>query len=156
MKHEHPRAFRHLDQVDVAAIWPQAADVAPPPLSELAAHQSAAPDVPASVGLLLAGSYAALIGACLLTLGGSAEALFAIVVSGLYVLIYCAVPWLFFRVEADPARRPTLGAFLDRGMDTATGHLSGRAALVQMLIVPVLLVFCLLAIGAMAGLYLSV
>jgi hypothetical protein len=156
MKHDHPRAYRHLDAGDVATIWPQATDLATPPLAEFASRQTAAPDVPPAVGIMLALAYAAPIIACLATLGGgSGEALFAIIVSGLYVLVYCGVPWLFLRVEADPARRPTLSAFFHRGIDTATGHLSGRAALVQMLIVPVLLTFCLLAIGTMASFYLA-
>ena len=154
MKHEQADAFRRFDAIDAAALWPSAADLAPLPLAEMERAAPAAPDIPAAVGRMLAGSYAALIGVCLLTLGGSREALFAIAVSGFYVLIYCAVPLIFLRVEADPSRRPTLRHFLRDGIDTATGHLSGSAALIQMLIVPALLTLCLLAIGTIAGLYL--
>jgi hypothetical protein len=154
MRHEQAGAFRRFDAIDAAVIWPSAADLAPAPICELERSAPAAPDLPVAIGRMLAGSYAALIAVCLLTLGGSREAMFAIVVSGLYVLIYCAVPLIFLRVEADPCPRPTLRAFLRGGIDTATGHLSGRAALVQMLVVPVMLTFCLLAIGTMAGLYL--
>ncbi len=148
MKREVPVGFRPLDEADAAAIWPQAGAVAPFTLGEIEARPAAAvPDVPTAVGVMLAGSYFALIGVCFATLAGSAEALFAIVVSGLYVLVYCGVPWIFLRIEGGRDRRPSLAEFMRDGLDTATGRSTGGAALVQMLVVPVMLFFCLLTIG---------
>jgi hypothetical protein len=155
MKHDHAFAFRSFDEADAAALWPSGGELAASALAEVALPERAVPDMPAAVGTMLAGSYFALIGVCFATLAGSAEALFMVVVSGLYVLIYCGVPWIFLRVEADPTRRPTLSQFMRTGMATATGRISGAGALVQMLVVPVMLTFCLLAIGTMAGLYLN-
>jgi hypothetical protein len=44
-------------------------------------------------------------------------------------------------------KRPGLGKFLKRGMETLTGHSSGPAALVQILIVPIFLTLAVLAMG---------
>ena len=64
--------------------------------------------------------------------------------------MFLAVPRIFLAVEADPAKRPSMAEFNARGIDTCTGHLSGRAALVQILVVPVLLSLPLLIIGGVA------
>lgn len=64
-----------------------------------------------------------------------------------YVTMFFAVPAIFFGVEDDRVRRPSLLEFLDQGVETATGRISGGGALVQMLIVPVLLAFAILAMG---------
>jgi hypothetical protein len=110
----------------------------------------AAPDVPAAVGVAIVAVYAALIGIFFLTLAGSAEAAFAIVISALYLAIFFAVPALFLKVENSPARRPTMARFMATGMETCTGHMSGGSALIQIFIVPALLIPALLAIGLVA------
>lgn len=154
MKHDHVKARDGFDILDAAEIWPRADALGAPALAEVeqafVRAAPAAPDVPPAVGRVIVGVYAALVGILFLTMARGAEATFMIAVSGLYVAIFLAVPRLFFAVEADPSRRPDLAAFLARGIDTWTGHLSGGAALVQILLVPVLLTACLLAIGLAA------
>jgi hypothetical protein len=150
MKHEEAKAFRDFDEADAAAIWPLGAGLASEALDAVGGMQCpepAAPDVPASVGAMLAAAYFAPVLACLLTLAGSREALFMIMVACFYVLIFCGVPWLFLRVEPRRGRAPSLGEFLRGDFATATGRISGRAALAQMFVVPVTLTLCLLAIG---------
>jgi hypothetical protein len=83
-------------------------------------------------------------------MGRSTEASFMIVVSGLYVAIFFAIPRIFLRVERDPSRRPDLARFMAEGMDTLTGRMSGAAALVQIYVVPVLLTLGILVIGLAA------
>jgi hypothetical protein len=53
--------------------------------------------------------------------------------------------------EAGTNRRPTLESFLGEGMMTYTGHSTGGAALVQMLIVPVGLTAAAIAMGVIAA-----
>jgi hypothetical protein len=154
MRHEQIDVSSSLDEASLAAVWPSGPDFTPAGVEAAAIHSRAtpaAPDVPPAVGKLLVGVYAAMIGIFMATLGGSREAAFMITISAAYVAIYCAVPWIFFRVEKDPSRRPSMSKFMARGLDTWTGHASGRDALVQMLIVPVMLTFCILCIGLTAA-----
>ena len=131
----NPEVF---DFVDAPAIAPL---IDPP-----AQHASAAPDLPKAAGILLLVAYGGLLGAFAVTIHG-ARANFAIVISAFYLAMFFAVPALFFRIENERKRRPDLVQFLDRGIETATGHISGSGALVQMLIVPVLLAFGVVAMG---------
>jgi len=76
-----------------------------------------------------------------------ARADFAILIGAFYLAMFFGVPMAVLGIEGDPARRPNLSHFLDRGIETATGHISGRGALIQMLIVPALLALGVLAMG---------
>ena len=106
----------------------------------------AVPDMPKAAGAFMIASYAALMAAFVVTIHG-ARADFAMVIAAFYLAMFFAVPAVFIGVEGDSARRPDLLEFLDRGIETATGPISGKGALVQMLIVPVLLAFAILAMG---------
>ena len=130
---------------------PEAFDLVDAPATEAADEQraqpaAAAPDMPKAAGVFMIASYAALMGAFVVTIHG-ARADFAIVIGCFYVAMFFAVPAIFFGVEDDRVRRPSLLEFLDDGVETATGRISGGGALVQMLIVPVLLAFAILAMG---------
>lgn len=106
----------------------------------------AVPDMPKAAGAFMIAAYAALIAAFAVTIhGGRAE--FAIFIGAFYLAMFFAIPAVFIGVERDSASRPDLLEFLNRGIDTATGRISGSGALVQMLIVPVLLAFAVLAMG---------
>ncbi len=105
-----------------------------------------APDVPVAAGLFIVASYAAIMGAFAVTIHG-ARTDFAILIGAFYLAMFFAVPAVMLRVERHGGRRPSLSEFLEQGMDTAGGHLSGAGALAQMLIVPILLVFAILAMG---------
>lgn len=127
--------------------------VEPPALAQVelgaeAARLSApaASDVPIAAGLFMVGSYAAIMGAFAVTIHG-AHADFAILIGAFYLVMFFAVPTVMLRIESRDDRRPSLGEFVDNGMATAGGHISGAGALTQMLIVPVLLVFAILAMG---------
>src|SRR6476619_5715133 len=113
---------------------------------ERAQPAPAVSDMPVAAGTFLVLSYASLMGAFALTIHG-ARADFAIVIDIFYLAMFFGLPVLFLAVEGDRSRRPSLGEFLERGIDTATGRLSGGGALVQMLVVPVLLAFAILAMG---------
>ena len=155
MDSEHFIARHGYDSMDVAAVWPTSASVAPFPVLEmeriterqLFRATPAAPDVPAAVGALIAASYAGLIVALAVATVGSAESIFVIVIAALFVTAFFTVPRIFFAVERDSSVRASLDDFLHNGINTFTGHNSGKAALIQMLIIPIMLTFAVLAMG---------
>ena len=124
----------------------EAPELAPSPGHEFPQPAPAVPDMPRAAGAMMIGAYAALLGAFVITIHG-ARADFAILIGAFYLAMFFGIPAVFLGVEHDAARRPGLLEFLDRGIDTATGRTGGVAALVQMLIVPVLLAFAILAMG---------
>ena len=113
---------------------------------ERAQPAAAVSDMPVAAGAFVVLSYASVMGAFALTIHG-ARADFAILIGIFYLAMFFGLPIVFLVVEGDRSRRPSLGEFLERGIDTATGRLSGSGALVQMLVVPVLLAFAILAMG---------
>lgn len=155
MDNEQFFARQGFDSTDIAAVWPTSAAIAPFPVPEMeavsprASFQAtpAAPDVPAAVGGLIAASYAGLIVALAIATVGSAQSIFVIVIVALFVVVFFTVPRIFFSVERDSGVRASLDDFLRNGIKTFTGHNSGKAALVQMLIVPVMLTLAVLAMG---------
>lgn len=159
MRHEQIADRGSYNKVDVAAVWPVAPQMVPVPVPDMEAPQErqafaptpAAPDVPAGVGALIVGSYLSLIAAFAFATAGSAHSIFMITISALFVVTFFTVPRIFLKVEPKSGRRSTLEQFLAEGMDTLTGHSSGGAALVQMLIVPVFLTLAALAMGIAAS-----
>ena len=116
---------------------------------------AAAPDVPAAVGRLIIAPYAALLGVFFAFFAGSPLAFFSIAVCAIFVAMYFAVPRIFFAVEADPSRRPSLSQFMHGGIQTLTGHTTGRDALIQMLIVPALVTFGLMTMGIIGKIFIG-
>lgn len=120
--------------------------VDPPALEDRPRPAPAAPDMPIAAGGFMIAAYAAIMLAFVVTIHG-ARADFAIMIAAFYLAMFFGIPAVFLGVEKEGRRRPTLAEFLDRGIDTATGRISGAGALVQMLIVPVLLAFAIVAMG---------
>jgi hypothetical protein len=142
-----------FDVLDAAEIWPRPTVMPAAPLAEIESglrSAPAVPDLPVAVGRAVVTVYAALILAFAALMGGSAEALFMIAISGFYVAIFLAVPRLFLGVENDPSLRPNMARFMHQGMATHTGRMSGSSALVQMFLVPVLLTLTVFVIGVAA------
>lgn len=158
MRHDQIHDETSYARVDMAAVWPASAHVAPVPLPEAERAEErqafvptpAAPDVPAAVGGLIACSYFGLLAAFALATVGSPESILAIVVCVFFMLTFFTVPRLFFGVEPKIGRRPSFDRFMREGMDTLNGRCGGRDALIQMLIVPVLLTLAVIAIGIVA------
>ena len=70
-----------------------------------------------------------------------------IVIVGLFIIVFFTVPRIFFAVERDSGTRASFDDFLRNGLNTFTGHNNGKAALVQMLIVPIMLTLGVVAMG---------
>jgi hypothetical protein len=149
------------DALEIAAVWPASAQFAPFPVPELEQSSGrddfqptgAAPDVPAAIGGMIAASYGALIAALAVATTGPGKSILAIVIAAFFVAVFFAVPRIFFGVEQDNGPRARLDQFFTNGIETLTGHNSGRSALVQMLIVPVLLTLAVLAMGITVAAY---
>lgn len=114
--------------------------------------EEATPDVPSSIGMMLFAAYLALVAALAIATSGPGESRMVLVIAGLFVVAFFAVPHYIFAQEPKSGRRPDLNRFLATGMRTFTGHCSGDAALVQMFLVPVALTIGMLAIAVVIAL----
>jgi hypothetical protein len=124
-------------------------DAVPSTLPELAC-----PDLPPLLGVLIAASYVAILGAFLLVFSESADVVFIIGVCGVYLAAYLSVPAIMFRIEGRgrSQKHPDFAAFLERGLITWTGHVSGSGAILQILLIPAAVTGAVLGIGLIIGL----
>ena len=74
-----------------------------------------------------------------------------IVIAALFVVMFFSVPRIFLAVEPKDGVRPSLDQFMANGTETLTGHNSGKAALVEILTLPVALTVAILAMGIAAA-----
>lgn len=152
MRHDQLQSRDDFDVVEISTNnGPAAAAIAELELGRERRPETSVPDMPHAVGRLIVAVYATLIGVLALTMARNASTAFVIAIDVVFVIAFLSVPAIFLGIEGDPAKRPSLARFLEDGMSTATGYLSGSGALVQILVVPVLLSLGLLAIG-IAGL----
>lgn len=157
MRHERITARNASDDVDIATIWPAGLQLAPiatpdtPPADKVFRSAPAAPDIPAAVGRLIVAAYVALIAAFALATAGSRESIFMITIAALFIVTFFTVPWIILGMEPSDGARPSFDRFLREGLQTYTGHCTGKAALIQILIVPVFLTFGVLAMGIAAA-----
>jgi hypothetical protein len=158
MRHEQISATDSYAKVDIAAVWPTGAQPAPLPIPDVeqVAHRpqqamAAAPDVPAAVGKLIIASYVVLLAAFAMATIASSYSIYTMVICAITLAAYFTVPWLFFTQERAEGLRPTLESFMEDGMETMTGHSTGGAALVQMMIVPVSLTLGVVVMGIAAA-----
>jgi hypothetical protein len=161
MRHEQIADEASYARVEIAAAWPAAVRAAPAPLPEdeegtfhPLAPTPSCPDVPAAAGGLIVAAYVGLIAAFAVAMTGSGRSIFALAICGVFLAAFFAVPRIFLGLEPAAGRRPTLDRFLRDGMATMTGRSSGRDALIQMLIVPVMLTLGVIAMGIAAAILL--
>lgn len=156
MRHENISNFEPRARVEVA-VWPTGLQVVPIEIAEVQEVEqpqrptAAAPDVPAAVGKMVAAAYVMLVSAFALATVASAYSVFMIAISFLFLVAFFSVPWIFLKTQPKCGRARSLDCFMAEGMMTLTGHSSGPAALVQMLIVPVFLTFAVIAMGVAAA-----
>ncbi|QUD89391.1 hypothetical protein [Phenylobacterium montanum] len=139
---EQPVAAWRAPAIPVAESLQPANDARAPVMSE-----AAAPDLPVTVGVLIAGSYAALLGAFALAFATTAGAAFMIAICAVYLVMYVGAPAVLLRMEPKAGPRPDFADFLERGLVTWTGRVSAGAALAQMLTVPLAVAFGVAGIG---------
>lgn len=114
--------------------------------------EAAAPDLPARVGWMILAAYGAILAAFLALYTGSGRAAFMVAISATYMAVFFAVPFAFLRNEPQHGPRPSYARFLQQGIDTWTGHLTGREAVIQILTIPVMIAVAITGIGIIAAL----
>lgn len=85
-----------------------------------------------------------------LAFGGGPDADLSLGIATALALVFFALPVIMYKVAAArcDSRCAPLADFLESRVDIATGSLSGREAWLQVLIIPGVLVFAAVAIGA--------
>ena len=145
MRHQRALDKGSYDKVDAPLIATGQEHVQAPTPS--------APDIPAAVGGMIVAAYAGLVAAFAIATVGSAQSIYAVTIAALFVVAFFTVPRIFLAVEPKERKRSSFDRFMLDGIQTLTGHNSGSAALVQMLIVPVSLTFAALAMGIAATIF---
>lgn len=140
-----PQLWLHLPPLDV----PGARDAAGARLPDPTLPSLAAPDMPAAIGWTLLAAYGWILLVFWITFAGHADAAFMVAISTAYCIVFAAVPWSFLRIEqrARPAPRRSWSDFTGHGLDTFTGVLDGKAAMAQILSVPIALAITTTGIG---------
>jgi hypothetical protein len=109
-----------------------------PPRYPPASHESRTFELPASVWVVMFASYAVFFAALFIATGHGAAAIFALVISIAYTIMYFGTAAVLNNVSA--AERKTLPAVeASGGIETQTGWMDNNAAYVQILIVPIVL-----------------
>ena len=125
-------------------------DGAPPARS--AADSSRVPGVefPAAVYLSVVAAFAWILLASWLAFGADTEADLGLAIATVLGIVFFALPIVMYRTATRRfgAQRQRLDDFLCSPVDTATGKLTGAQAWLQILIIPLTLVFAAIAIGA--------
>jgi len=134
MRHDH--AYRERDAAVQDAT---AASDAGAPARNRSLHPA--------VLLVGAGAYAWILGVLAVVLGASAEALFVIAISALFLLIYLALPGVMAVLGHAESSRTSLRGFLNRPMELWTGRVPGREAALQVVLLPIALAVGMTAIG---------
>jgi type IV secretory pathway VirB2 component (pilin) len=132
----------------VAKLWRQAerAAAAPMPASSLRSRGVRAGVLVLALAL---GSYAAMVALMWLTFARTGEGLFVMLIVTLVFAAFVAVPLILLGLaRRESAAKPaSLREYLERSTGTFTGPLNGRAALVQIIVVPALLTLCIAGIA---------
>lgn len=108
-------------------------------------------DVPVAVGYMIVTAYISILLAFGVVFSGASDVSFVIAVCGFYLAVYIGVPVLFFKLERS---RRIVGnrlwvEFLETGLSTSTGQVSGVSALAQIFTIPVALTVAVCGIGLM-------
>ena len=132
----------------VAKLWRQAerAAAAPMPASRLRPRGVRGGVLVLALAL---GSYAAMVALMWLTFARTGEGLFVMLIVTLVFAAFVALPLTLLRLaRRESAAEPASPReYLERSTDTLTGPLNGRAALVQIIVVPALLTLCFAGIA---------
>lgn len=106
-------------------------------------------DLPAIAYLLLAGCFGALMLLAFLVFWKEAEALFMVVISAFYLVMYMGIPYVMYGMKKDiiDDRREPLFIAMKQRVGTLTGPISGFEAMTQVLTVPVALLLAFASMG---------
>lgn len=141
---DHANHSREFDLADrLAELLPEVSVA--PPLTEAAQPEARGFELPARIWGIMIGCYGVFLGALTIALGSNGRALFAIVISLVYVVVFFAASRLL--MAQNPARAPSP---LDRNgvLMTHFGPMDRKAVYGQILVVPVAVALFGLAVSA--------
>ena len=122
------------------------------PPAHSGADSSRVPGVefPVAVYLSVVAAFAWILLASWLAFGADTEADLGLAVATLLGIVFFALPILLYRTATRRfhAQRQRLDDFLCSPVDTATGKLTGAQAWLQILVIPLVLAFAAIVIGA--------
>ncbi len=98
------------------------------------------------------GAYVWMLFSLWMAVKSDGEAVFMVAISAFFLAMYAGIPITLSalgrkHINNGPPRRNDFAAFMDREISTYTGTLSGRDALLQITIIPILLAFGMTAIA---------
>jgi uncharacterized SAM-binding protein YcdF (DUF218 family) len=109
-------------------------------------------ELPPRVWLLLLGAYLTILGLLWLGFGTSTEGVIVLVVDTVFFAAFFTAPWVVMQIARATGQVEGGGfaEFLRRGLDTPSGQLTARDAMLQVALVPVALAFGIAAIALIA------
>lgn len=124
-------------------------------LIELSRERKTNSSLHAGVFKALAFINAGILGVFWLTFRGNSEALFMVAISAVYLGAYLGTPFLLSRVggRIDPVQSKPFAQFLEEPFETWTGAVSGREALLQIVLVPAAILIAVSGMGLIIGLH---
>lgn len=122
-------------------------------LIETPARARANKSLHAGVFKILAFINAAILVVFWATFQGDADALFMVAISAVYLTSYLGTPFLLSRVggSIDPVERKSFSRFLDEPFETWTGVITGREALLQVVLIPTAILIAVIGMGLIIG-----
>ncbi|MET0372432.1 MAG: hypothetical protein ABW039_13780 [Sphingobium sp.] len=127
------------------------ARLVPAPVTALPGQYGRSFDLPPALHQLTAGLYLAYLGVMSVAFMAP-DLVLPMVICLLSVIAGFGTPALFAMIAPPPpGRRQSLNLFMHEGFDCMTGHLSGRGAAIQVLIMPVLILLWGIAIAIIAA-----
>ncbi len=107
-------------------------------------------ELPRAVYRSVLAAFAWMLAAAWIAFGSGREASFALAASTLLFVVFLVLPVLIYVTASHhtKTRRETLDHFLHSNIDTATGPLTGRAAWIEIAVIPVSLALAATLIGA--------
>ena len=101
----------------------------------------------------LAGLFGAILLVFFFTFIGDPGTVFMIAVCAVYVIMFFGTPLVLSRISKPRGDSANWADFMDEPVATFNGPMSGRAALLQICIVPLALLVCVLAICVAIAIY---
>lgn len=124
-----------------------------PEVEDLASSTPAVYDIPKAVGFAVVGAFGAVVLCFMFFFGGSAQSRFVTVVTLCFCAVYCAIPFILIVLTRKSAWRGTWFSFQRNGLSIRTGHVRGKEALLQILVLPICLFVAAVGMGVIWALY---
>ena len=131
-----------------AEIEPARPRPQPPQLTLVEAPARANTSLHGGVFKIFAAVNVAILGVFWLIFLGDGEALFMVAISGAYLAAYLATPYVMSRVgRIDTPQEKSLQEFLSEPFETWTGVITGREALLQVMLIPSAILLAVIGMG---------